>query len=281
MKRENMGGLAAEDQLALESAVLLLENPSFIARVGDVIGTPIEKAVALLPVKASEAVSTAAEKAIGASLKLAIKTMDYHDPQTGKPPQSSDWWHKGASIVTGGVGGAFGLPALLIELPISTTIIMRSIADIARSEGADLSVVQMQIECIQVLAFGGRTRSDDGAEIGYFVAREAMAKAAAEAAAYVAKHGIKKEGAPALLRLVLMIAERYSIPVSAKAAAQLLPAVGAVGGALVNTLFMDHFQNMARGHFAVRRLENKYGLEVVREEYAAIRDTIAAKRAKA
>jgi hypothetical protein len=39
---------------------------------------------------------------------------------------------------TGGVGGLFGLPALAIELPISTTIMLRSIADIARSEDEDI-----------------------------------------------------------------------------------------------------------------------------------------------
>ena len=32
-------------------------------------------------------------------------------------------------------------------------------------------------------------------------------------------------------------------------------------------LFLDHFQNMARGHFIVRRLEREFGDEVVREEY--------------
>jgi len=37
-----------------------------------------------------------------------------------------------------------------------------------------------------------------------------------------------------------------------------------------NTLFIDHFQDMARGHFIVRRLERKYGKEVVEETYNAV-----------
>ena len=36
------------------------------------------------------------------------------------------------------------------------------------------------------------------------------------------------------------------------------------GGAAINVLFIDHFQNMARGHFTVRRLERAFG-EVVRQ----------------
>jgi len=46
--------------------------------------------------------------------------------------------------------------------------------------------------------------------------------------------------------------------------------VGAAGGALVNTLFIDHFQNMARGHFIVRRLEKEYGADVVERAYASL-----------
>ena len=50
-------------------------------------------------------------------------------------------------------------------------------------------------------------------------------------------------------------------------AAQAVPVIGAAGGALINTLFMDHFQDMAHGHFTVRRLERKYGEEVVKLAY--------------
>jgi hypothetical protein len=32
-------------------------------------------------------------------------------------------------------------------------------------------------------------------------------------------------------------------------------------------LFIDHFQDMARGHFIVRRLEREYGEEEIRKRY--------------
>jgi hypothetical protein len=50
-----------------------------------------------------------------------------------------------------------------------------------------------------------------------------------------------------------------------------LPLIGAAGGALINTLFIDHFQSVARGHFTVRRLERKYGHEIIKREYESIR----------
>ncbi len=54
---------------------------------------------------------------------------------------------------------------------------------------------------------------------------------------------------------------------SGKAAAQAVPLVGAFGGAAINTLFIDHFQDMGRGHFVVRRLERLHGQEEIRRLY--------------
>ena len=51
---------------------------------------------------------------------------------------------------------------------------------------------------------------------------------------------------------------------------QALPVIGALGGAAVNYAFMEHFQDVARGHFTVRRLERTYGKELVRSEYERI-----------
>ena len=45
--------------------------------------------------------------------------------------------------------------------------------------------------------------------------------------------------------------------------------LGAVGGATLNVIFMNHFQRIAQGHFTVRRLERRYGSEVIRRQYEA------------
>ena len=262
-------------RIELEEAVRLLESPGFGIRIADLVGSPIEKAIALLPDKATNTIGAAAQKAILGALRLSLKTMEHHDPGSGMPaPKASNRGHLGAVAVSGAIGGAFGLMALSIELPVSTTIMMRSIADIARSEGGDLGDIRTQLECVQILAFGGNASSDDAAEVGYFVAREAMTRAVAEAATWIAKHGLQKEAAPAVIRLIVQVAERYSVNVTEKAAAQLVPIVGAVGGAMINTIFMDHFQNMARGHFVIRRLERTHGEAAVRKAYLAAREKL-------
>ena len=260
--------LHAADLLALTDAVRALERPSVGARIASVVGSPIERLIGMLPARASGVIAAAARKAIHGALRLSLRTLATHDaPGRAEPPPASNGWHKVASAASGAVGGAFGLAALGVELPVSTTIMMRSIADVARSEGADLADRQVQLECVMVLGLGGNDSGDDAAEVGYFAVREAMTRAISSAASHLARHGLAKEGAPALVRLITLIAEHYSVNVTEKAAAQLVPLVGAVGGAAINTIFIDHFQSVARGHFVVRRLERKYGEAVVRHQY--------------
>ena len=93
---------------------------------------------------------------------------------------------------------------------------------------------------------------------------------ATEAAKHLTQKGVGKSGAPALVRLVSLIAGRFGIVVSEKAAAQAIPIIGAAGGALINTIFIGHYQDMARGHFIVRRLEKIHGADPVRLAYEAL-----------
>jgi hypothetical protein len=239
-----------------------LENPGLAVKISHVVGTPIEKGFRLLPRKWKPMVGDATRKSIEAALDVALRTIGSNST---KDP--SDWWHKVAVGTTGAVGGAFGLAALVIELPVSTIIMLRSIADVARSEGEDIRAPEAKLECIQVLALGGESQKDDAAETGYFAARAAMAKAVSDALRHIAEKGILEKGAPALVSLIAAVASRFSISVSEKVAAQAIPILGAVGGAVINTLFIDHFQRMARGHFIVRRLERLHGIDEVRRAY--------------
>src|SRR5690606_39058927 len=112
------------------------------------------------------------------------------------------------AAATGGVGGFFGLSGLAVELPISTTIMMRSIADIARSEGESLSDPQTRLACLEVFALGGRSKADDGAESGYYVVRTALARAISQAAEYAAGQvAVEKAAPPALMHLIALVAK--------------------------------------------------------------------------
>jgi len=43
-----------------------------------------------------------------------------------------------------------------------------------------------------------------------------------------------------------------------------------LGGAAENYAFIEHFQEVARGHFTVRQLERLYGKDKIRTEYDQI-----------
>jgi hypothetical protein len=57
-------------------------------------------------------------------------------------------WKNEKERLSGAAGGTFGLAALPVELPVSTTIMLRSIAEIARSEGEDLSDPEASVSTI-------------------------------------------------------------------------------------------------------------------------------------
>jgi hypothetical protein len=157
-----------------------------------------------------------------------------------------------------------------VELPVSTTVILRSIADIARSHGEDLAAPVTKVACMEVFALGSRSKADDAGETGYFAVRGALAQAVSEATSYLAQKTAARQTAPALVRFITQIAERFGVAVSEKIVAQGIPVLGAGGGAFINLLFMDHFQDMARGHFTVRRLERTYGKDEVKAEYTKL-----------
>jgi EcsC protein family len=256
-------GLSAAELEELAYAKSLLENPGLTARISNVLGAPIEKGFKMLPKGWSDTVNKVSRTALLKALQMAVATM--RGPHARR--KSSERFHKLLVGASGGIGGAFGLSALAIELPISTTIMLRSIADIARSEGHDVSSMRTRIDCLEVFALGGRSGADDSAESGYWAVRAALARAVSEAASYLAEKGVLEKSAPAIVRLVGSIASRFGVVVSEQVAAKAVPVIGAAGGSIVNVLFMGHFQEMARGHFIVRRLEQRYGTLVVKEAY--------------
>jgi hypothetical protein len=211
-----------------------------------------------------DVVHKALEGALGAALKTTSK-------RPGK--RSSDRLHQAMVGTTGAVGGFFGLPGLAVELPLSTTLMLRSIAEIARGEGEDLGSAETRLECLTVFALGGPSRRDNAADSAYFAVRAALAKAVAEAAEHLAARGLGASGAPIVARLVAQVAGRFEAAVAEKIAVQSLPVIGGASGAAINLAFIRHFQAMARGHFTVRRLERRYGKEAVRRAYGEGRVT--------
>jgi hypothetical protein len=257
------------DHAALIDAVRRLEHVGPALRLAGFVGRKVNFIKNFAPEKALKVIDKATLAAMRLALQAALASLK------GQPVRDRDRTHKILAVASGAAGGALGLASLPFELPVTTTVMLRSIADIARAEGEDMRDPEAALACLEVFALDGRESGDNISESGYFAIRGLLARSVSEAARYIASRSVIDETAPALVRLMAQIATRFGVVVSQKFLAQATPALGAVGGAAINLAFIDHFQSLARGHFTVRRLERKYGPGHVRSEYqriAAARD---------
>ena len=256
------GELSLEDLNSLQIAKSKLEYPGLTARITDLIGQPIEEGFKLLPTNINNKIGEISQLALLKGLEFAVLTMGESEKRS-----SHDWLHKLLIAGSGIVGGVAGFASLSLELPISTCIILRSIADIARSEGHNIRQIEVKLACLEILALGGTNKKHEAVNSGYWAVRSMLAKSVSEAAAFIAEKGLAEKGAPPLIRLISAIASRFSVLITEEVAAKAIPIVGAVAGGTINVLFINHFQEMARGHFIIKRLENKYGTEQIETTY--------------
>jgi hypothetical protein len=256
------------DREALAAAVRRLESPSLAGRLAALVGKPVGLVQRALPAAASTAVANLATHALDRALDVALFSLQNRSITGGRK------LHSGLACASGAIGGAFGLAALAVELPVSTMIMLRAIAAIAQEEGEDLGDPRTGLACLEVFALGGPPTDEAGVEADYFVVRAILARGLVEVADLAIDKGAIGESAPFLVRFLTQVTSRFGVLVSEKVAAQAVAVVGAVGGAVVNLAFVEHFQDVARGHFTVRRLERVYGIDAVRNEYNRIKSDL-------
>ena len=267
--------VSADDLVDLGRAVRALEGDSFASRLMRLFGGQMRLISNSLPESARKAIALATDAALKTAVRVALRSLD-KSAAAAKPRVRL---HQAAAAASGALGGAFGIAATAVELPISTTILLRSIAEIARENGENLANPEAGLACLNVLGFGG----EPSAELGhsrYYETREQLARGLGDVNYLLLKQGVAAELTPMLMPYLTRLAARFGVIVTEKLAAQAVPVVGAVGGAAVNAAFAHHFQAMARGHFTVRRLERKYGAEPVRFEYERLRGELTPPLAK-
>jgi hypothetical protein len=247
------------DATALASAVSNLERKTLASRLTDAAGKPIAIVLDQLPLPVQRTIQQVSRTAIENCLGIAIRTMGGGIPW-------NDSLARGVAVFTGLIGGAFGLAGLCAELPITTVVMLRSIAEVARAEKEDQSLSEAKLACIEVFALSNTGPTGDT----YYAIRTLLAQSLDEAASFIAERGILDESAPAIVRFITNIASRFGIVISEEAAASCVPIIGALGGAAINAVFIDHFIHLAHGHFTIRRLERQYGSAEVRAAYGEI-----------
>jgi hypothetical protein len=251
--------LPPAQQKELERAVALLESPRFAIRLANIAGKPLDSILGAVP-GLNGALHGVLRNAILRCLTVAIESQD------AEAFAPSSWRPKALTGLSGGIGGMFGALALPVELPFTMTLMLRAIADIARHNGEDLRALEPRLACLQVFALGDR-KSDAGAAVSYYAARTTLIKLTGDVMASLVERTALDASAPAVTRLVTEVVSRFGLVLSERAAAGAIPLLGALGGATLNVMFMDHFERVAQAHFTLRRLERVYGSEVIAELY--------------
>lgn len=249
------------DDAALKSAVKDLEGRNFAAKLADYAGMPVNRVLGFLPKAVNRQIGGIVRNAVMKGLEVAVDTLDETPPRTPSIGFSSF-----LAGVTGGVGGLFGFGALAVELPLTTTFMLRAIAEIAQHQGDDLSTIEARLACLEVFAYGAK-RNGENVDVGYYATRALISSYTHHVAALVLERGTLDASAPVVASFISEIVSRFGLLISDRVAASALPVLGAVGGATVNMIFMDHFQRIAQGHFALRRLERTYGSATIRHRY--------------
>ncbi|MCH2093560.1 MAG: EcsC family protein [Rhodobacteraceae bacterium] len=155
-------------------------------------------------------------------------------------PARQTWLDKAVATGMGAVGGAGGLPSALVELPVTTSVLLRSIQGVALDHGFDPESDAIRKECILVFATAGPLAADDGADLAFLSARMTLTGATV--------HGIISKVAP---RLAAVLGQ--------KLAAQTIPLIGAAAGAATNYAYISYYQEMAKVHFGLLKLSHETG----------------------
>lgn len=263
----------ASDLAIIKKAKYDLEHVSVFMKTLNNIGTPIDGGLAMVPEKYQHKIKETIQKVLQVAVKANLQTMD----SSNQGKAASNGMFKLVSGISGAAGGFLGVAGFTADLLLSTKMMMRTILDIARSEGEDVHQVETQLACLEVFALGGTSEDDDELDTSYYATRAALHTAMNRANSYILQNGTARiiEGlasqvAPPLAKVINLVAARYTVQVSEKFAAQLLPVVGAAAGASINVVFISHFQKMATAHFVLRRLERKYNRELIRKSYEQI-----------
>jgi EcsC protein family len=165
------------------------------------------------------------------------------------------------AAATGGASGLIGAPAIAADLPVTTCLMMRSIAEIARAHGEDLTSADTRQACIEVFAFGGPEIADEDIDIAWWTIRGSLSHAS-------------------IALLIRQIAARFGAMLSQKYLAQAVPLIGAAAGSTLNYVFMDYYQRMARVHFTLRELERRHDPDAVRACFDGLLRAARSRRAE-
>lgn len=214
-------------------------------------GGQAESAFQRLPREVQEMLGRATEQALERAVDLAQRSRVAVPDQSGRVNLM-------VTTGLGAAGGAGGLPTAVAELPVTVTMLLRSIQGVAAQHGFDPADAQTQKACLAVFSEAGPLARDDGAEVGFMAARVTLTGATVQS-------------------LIARVAPRLALVLGQKLAAQTVPVLGAAAGAATNYAYANYYEAMAQVSFGLRALERDSGRSYA-DLVSAFADRIEEKR---
>ena len=194
----------------------------------NLLGGQVEGLIDSLPMTLRDQLGSATEAALRTALDAALESRRAVPDQAG-------WLNTVVATAMGAAGGFGGMTSSLLELPVTTTILLRAIQGAATEQGFDPDLESVRFDCIKVIGSAGPLSYDDGADLGFLSARLALSGTNVQ-------------------RLIVTVVPKLATALGQKLAAQTIPILGAIAGATTNYVYINYYQEMAFVQFRLRRL---------------------------
>lgn len=210
---------------------------SWVARSRS-LGAGVEAQWARLP----DAVRAQVEAQVAQALRVGLGIAKAA-PQTS--PRQQRWM----VIASGAAGGAVGLAGALADLPVALVIFLQAIREEAREAGLDPDRDGVALASLDILSSGRVLAVAEVLNPAYVSGRLALA-------------------GPTLSGWIARTVPRLIPLLGPRLAASAVPLVGALGGAVLNAAWLEHYRSLARIRFRLMALAEHHGAEAVVRAYA-------------
>ncbi|HYX37751.1 MAG TPA: EcsC family protein [Oligoflexus sp.] len=277
-------GLKQHELDFIKEAASFLEAPSALLRLTQCMGKQVGHLQHSAPHATQRLIKRAVHLSLKTALRLAIGTLPYQQHGSSSWPEiisgtkRSRWKHTAAVATAGAVGGTLGTAGLMLEIPLTTSVMLRSIASTAQKWGYDLKDPEVQLHCLYVFSLGFTADKDHvGLGPGYIDTRLAWHGMIRELAGFIGSHSLKdvfvaleRGTLPALAKLVSLLIPSLERAIMKNILSKSLPVLGALSSAVINATYCGYYSQAAQYHFGLMHLEAQHSLDLVQNQYALL-----------
>ncbi len=233
-------------------------GPSVLPKVARSFAAPFGGlADRLIPASVVEAAIRGADRVASSSIRAAAVHGEVADLEACDAAAAGvRRWAMGYAATSGGAAGALGAAGLVLDVPATVTLALRTARRVGLCYGFDGAGERERVHVLDVLRLAGANSSEERDAALQRLAGFHAGPGRDDWQEIAAMAGRATGSAMAMRR----VATTLGINLSARKAAQVVPVVGAVVGAGVNAAFQHDVASAARFAFRARWLEVNAGI---------------------